>query len=76
MNEPIYMPDGRPVPAVMLESELVELLRLNELGISNPPNTLRYYREKHMLKGTKIGHRLCYTPAAVKDFLEAVTDKA
>jgi hypothetical protein len=67
------MPDGTPAPAVMLESDLIRFLRLNELGINNPGNTLRYYRERGKLKPTRIGGRNCYTIQAALDFLEEMT---
>ena len=47
------MPDGKPAPAVMLEKDLIRFLCLDELGIRNPANTLRYYREIGTLKPTK-----------------------
>ena len=75
MNGPIYMPDGRPVPEVMLESELIEFLRLKELGVKNPINTLRYYRERGKLRPTMIANRNCYTVQAAMDFLEEMTKK-
>ena len=69
------MPDGTPVPSVMLEEDLICFLRLDELGVKNPQNTLRYYREIGKLKATKIGNRNCYTVQAALDFLEAMTKK-
>jgi hypothetical protein len=69
------MPDGTPVPSVMLEPDLIRFLRLNELGVRNPENTLRYYRERGKLRATKIGNRNCYTVQAALDFLEEMTKK-
>jgi hypothetical protein len=69
------MPDGTPVPSVMLEADLIRFLRLNELGVKNPGNTLRYYRERGKLRATKIGNRNCYTVKAALDFLEEMTKK-
>jgi len=69
------MPDGTPVPSVMLEADLIRFLRLNELGVKNPGNTLRYYRERGKLRATKIGNRNCYTVQAALDFLEKMTKK-
>jgi hypothetical protein len=67
------MPDGRPAPAVMLETDLIRFLRLEELGVKNPTNTLRYYRERGKLQATRIGNRNCYTVQAALDFLEEMT---
>lgn len=75
MDAPIYMPNGTPVPEVMLEEELVRFLRLKELGIKKPANTLRYYRERGVLKATRIGNRNAYTRTSACEFLEKLTEK-
>jgi hypothetical protein len=69
------MPDGKPAPAVMLEQDLIRFLRLKELGIRSPGNTLRYYRERGKLRATRIGNRNCYTIQSALDFLEEMTTK-
>ena len=68
-----HMPNGKPCPAVMLEKDLIRFLRLDELGIKNPANMLRYYREIGALKPTKIGNRNCYTIQAALEFLQELT---
>ena len=75
MDFPIYMPDGKPVPEVMLESELIKFLRLDALGIKNPANTLRYYRERGILQATRIGNRNVYTRTGACEFLRVLTGK-
>ena len=60
---------------VMLEADLIRFLRLNELGVKNPKNCLRYYRERGKLRATKISNRNCYTIEAALDFLEHMTKK-
>ena len=70
-----FMPDGKPAPAVMLEKDLIRFLRLKELGVKNPVNTLRYYRERGKLRATRIANRNCYTIGSALEFLEAATDK-
>ena len=47
------MPDGEPCPSVLLEKDLIRFLRLEELGVKNPANTLRYYRERERAPGNK-----------------------
>jgi len=69
------MPDGAPAPAVMLEADLIRFLRLDELGVKNPANTLRYYRERGKLRATRIGNRNCYTIEAALEFLQKMTKK-
>ena len=73
-NSTALMPDGTPAPTVLLEEDLIRFLRLRELNLANPENTLRYYRDKNMLQATRIGNRVCYTLPAVMTFLETVTD--
>jgi len=69
------MPNGKPCPEVMLESELIEFLRLKELGIKNPANTLRYYRERGKLRATNIGNFNVYTRTSAYEFLQELTKK-
>ena len=69
------MPDGSPCPTVLLEADLVKFLRLEELGVKNPADTLRYYRERGKLQATRIGGHNCYTIQAALDFLEEMTKK-
>ena len=71
----VFMPNGVPAPEVMLESELITFLRLDELGIKNPVNTLRYYREHDKLHATKIGNRNVYTRTSALEFLQRLTKK-
>lgn len=75
MDAPIYMGDGTVVPELMLEEELVKFLRMRELGIKNPKNTLRYYRERGILRPCRIGGRNAYTRRAALEFLEKLTKK-
>lgn len=69
------MPDGSPCPTVLLEADLVRFLRLEELGIKHPANTLRYYREIGKLAATRIGNRNAYTLNSAMELLEALTKK-
>ena len=70
----IFFPDGRPVPEVLVEKELIELLRLDEDGPKDPCLTIRYYRDKGLLRGIRIGKRTRYTKQEVLKFLEKQTD--
>ncbi len=69
----VYFPDGRPVPEVLIEQELIELLRLNEEGPKDPSLTIQYYRDKGLLQGVRIGKRIRYTKQEVLNFLEKQT---
>ena len=71
---PTYMVDGdgiRPVPEVMTEEEVIRMLRLDEA--KNPRQTLQYYRERGLLRATRIGRWLRYTRTEVLRFLERQT---
>jgi hypothetical protein len=72
---PAVLPNGDgsflPCPEVLLPIEAAKYLRL-DLG-GNWQNTLRYYRERKKLKGTRIGKRIVYTRKALDDFLEKMT---
>ena len=74
-SAPAVLPDGNgcfvPCPEVLLPIEAAKYLRL-DLG-GNWQNTLRYYREKKKLKGTRIGKRILYTRKALDGFLERMT---
>lgn len=70
----IFFPDGRLVPEVLIEKELIELLRLDENGPKDPALTIQYYRDKGLLRGIRIGKRIRYTKQEVIRFLEKQTD--
>ena len=70
----VFFPDGRPVPEVLTERDLIELLRLDEDGPKVPALTIQYYRNKGLLKGIKIGKRIRYTKQEVLNFLEKQTE--
>ena len=67
------MPDGRPAPSVMVEEEVIDFCRLDQVGTKNPKNTLRYYRQIGTLKATRIGRKNVYTVQSVLDFLNILT---
>jgi hypothetical protein len=75
MDTPIFMPDKTPVPEVMVESELIQFLRLDALGIKNPVGTLRHYREIGKLQATRIGGYNVYTRTSALEFLQKITKK-
>jgi len=76
MDTPIFMGDGTVVPELMTENELIKFLRLRELNIKNPSGTLRYYRERGLLKPCRIGNRNAYTRSSALEFLEKLTKKS
>ena len=70
-----YMPNGCPVPEVMSEEEVISFLRLDS-DEANPSLTLKYYRDKGLLKGIRIGKKLRYTRQEVLNFLAEQTERS
>ena len=60
---------------LLTEAEAICYLRLDALGIKNPVNSLRNYREKGELRGTYICNRLLYSLKALDEFIERRTRK-
>lgn len=68
------MPDGTPAPALMTTDEAIRYLRLDCDGPANPADTLRYYRERGLLKGTRVGRRIRYRRVELERFLARLTE--
>ena len=72
------LPDGSggftPCPTLLTEAEAIRYLRLDVDGPEHPENTLRYYRERKKLKGTRIGKRVLYTRKSLDEFLDLMTN--
>ena len=67
----IFLPDGRPAPAVLTADETIELLRLDaQTGL----RTLKYYRDEGLLTGVRIGRKVRYPLSEVLRFLSEKTD--
>lgn len=69
----VFMPNGRPAPAVMTADEVAELLRLDG---PSPERTLKYYRDQGELTGFRIGRKVRYPLAEVMVFLAQKAAKA
>jgi hypothetical protein len=75
---PIYMivnGESVPVPEVLTEVEAIQMLRLDIDGPEDPGQTLSYYRDKGLLRATRIGKRLRYSKREVLKFLEIQTEE-
>lgn len=72
-----WLPGNPPVPApeLMTEQEAVRYLRLDTTAIDDPGRTLRYYREKGLLRATQVGRQLCYRRVELDRFLERQTER-
>jgi hypothetical protein len=60
-----------PCPELLTEEEAIRYLRLEE--DRNPARSLRYYRERGLLRGTLVGRHLLYRRIEIERFLEAQT---
>ena len=69
-------PDGqdRACPELLTSDEAVRYLRLDTLGISNPLETLRRYRDQGLLRGTQVSKSIFYRRIELDRFLERVTE--
>ena len=72
------LPDGNggytPCPELLTEAEAIRFLRLDIDGPERPELTLRYYRQKGKLKGTRLGKHIRYTRKALMEFMEKMTN--
>jgi len=65
----------QPCPELLTEQEAVRYLRLDVDGPARPEFTLRYYREKGLLKATRVGRRLRYRRVELDRLLDALTNQ-
>jgi len=61
---PAVLPDGNggftACPELLTEEEAIRYLRLDINGPVNPKGTLKYYRDKGLLRGICIGRNMRY----------------
>lgn len=69
-----FFADGTPVPDLLTEEEAVRFLRLDIDGPKDPSATLKHYRDKNMLRGTRIGRRYRYWRAELLKFIAVATN--
>ncbi len=62
----VFLPDGRPAPAVLTADETASLLRLDN---ANPLRTLKFYRDEGLLCGVRIGRKVRYPLTEVMRFI-------
>jgi hypothetical protein len=65
----LFLPSGRPCPAVMTAAELAEFLRLD----GKAERTLKFWRDTGLLRGTRLGRRVRYRLCDVLVFLDNKT---
>jgi hypothetical protein len=71
------LPDGTggftPCPTLLTEAEAIRYLRLDILGRREPAKTLQYYRERGLLRPTRISNVNFYLRASLDEFLVTMT---
>lgn len=60
-----------PCPELLTEAEAIRYLRLE--ADNNPSRTLKYYREKGLLRATTVGRHLLYRRVELDRFLKLQT---
>ena len=68
-----YFADGRVVPDLLTEEEAIRFLRLDIDGPKDPSATLKHYRDKKLLRGTRIGRKYRYSRVELLKFIELAT---
>lgn len=67
-----FFASGKPVPDLLTEEEAITFLRLDgDDGPKNPSITLKYYRDKHLLKAVNVGKHNRYLKTELLRFLDA-----
>ena len=72
-NPVSYFADGRPVPDLLTEEEAIQFLRLDIDGPKSPQATLKYYRDKGLLRPTPVGKMNRYQRKEILRFLDTLT---
>jgi len=73
------LPDGNegftPCPELLTEDEAIRYLRLDIDGPQNPHGTLKYYRDRNVLRAVKIGRNLRYPRRELDLMVEKLLSK-
>jgi hypothetical protein len=64
-----------PCPELLTEEEAIRYLRLDVNGPKNPYGTLKYYRNKGVLRGIHIGRNLRYPRIELDRMIEILLSK-
>jgi hypothetical protein len=63
----------QPCPELLTEEEAIRYLRLDIDGPKKPALTLRHYRERGLLRGTRVRKRVRYRRVELDRFMEKLT---
>ena len=64
-----------PCPELLTAEEAVRYLRLDTTGVAKPELTLRYYRERGLLRATRVGRCVFYRRVELDHLLDRLTEK-
>ena len=69
-----YFPDGRPVPDLMTEKEVIEFLRIPEVSSSRDHhNVIEHLKRYRRLPRIRICNRVLYPRDAIRKWIEKET---
>lgn len=73
------LPDGNggftPCPDLLTENEAIRYLRLDMDGPGNPEGTLKYYRDKGVLRAVRVGRKLRYPRKELDSMVDRLLEK-
>lgn len=76
---PAVLSDGNggftPCPELLTEDEAIRYLRLDVNGPQNPAGTLKYYRDRGVLRAVRIGRNLRYPRKELDAMVEKLLGK-
>lgn len=73
MTEKLQVPGIMPPLKLLTEEEAILYLRLDTLNRKNPAKTLQWYREKNLIKPTRISNVNFYTQKSLDAFIDEMT---
>jgi len=62
---------AQPCPDLLTADEAVRFLRLDESSSANPDKALRYYRDKGLLRGVRMGNSVRFRLADLLALIES-----
>ncbi|MHA2065840.1 MAG: hypothetical protein ACXABY_15825 [Candidatus Thorarchaeota archaeon] len=70
-----FFAEGQVVPDLLTEQEAIHFLRLDVDGPKDPAATLKHYRDKGLLRPTRVGQCNKYLKTELLKFLHLLTDR-
>ena len=70
---PSYFANGTVAPELLTEQEAIIFLRLDIDGPQNPKVALKHFRDKGLLRPTKIKKKYCYQRKELLRFIDLMT---